>query len=355
MDINGKEGLDNQENKNNNRRRLSYSQPLILKVRRYLLTLIFLGLAVHLILPQIASFEESLQVIRTMVLWAVVLAAFAEIISYIGYGYLINSVLEIVNQRISILKGSAITLAASSMGMLAGGTLGNAAATYIWVKKDGVTKEGSGLASTLPTMFNNGILIVLSTIGIVYLLLAHELSSLQFYIFLLVLTLLILGALAVSWGRRHRTRFKEDVVKIAASFARILNRPYNPDPTEEYVSRFFAALDVLHKGGWQRPALAAAFSISFDMLTLYFFFVAAGHPVKLSVLLVGYGLPLLFGKIAFIIPGGIGVVESTMAALYTGMGVPEPIAVVVILSYRMFSFWIPTLAGFPIAFYLQKK
>ena len=31
----------------------------------------------------------------------------------------------------------------------------------------------------------------------------------------------------------------------------------------------------------------------FDMLTLYFLFVAAGHPVSPGVLLAGYGLPLI--------------------------------------------------------------
>ncbi len=355
MDINGQEGIENMENKNNNIRSLFSPPPLVLKAGRYLPTLIFLGLAVHLILPQIASFEDSLQVIRTMVLWAVLLAAIAQIISYIGYGYLINSVLAIANQSISILKGVAITLAASSMGMLAGGTLGNAAATYRWVRRAGVSKEGSGLAGTLPTMFNNAILTILAAAGTIHLLLVHELSSVQFYVFLLTLTMLSLAALAVSWGRKHRARFKAKAVNIAAFFARVLKMPYNPAPVENSVSRLFAALDVLHKGGWQRPALAAAFSISFDMLTLYFFFIAAGHPVRPSILLVGYGLPLLFGKITFLIPGGVGVVESMMAALYTGLGVPRPIAVVVILSYRMFSFWIPTLVGFPIAYYLQRK
>ncbi|AKB78004.1 hypothetical protein MSHOH_1521 [Methanosarcina horonobensis HB-1 = JCM 15518] len=355
MGINGQEGLQNLENKSNNYWSLLSSQPLILKAGRHLLTLVFLGLAVHLILPQITSFEGSLQVIRTMTLWAVLLAGLAEIISYIGYSYLINSVLSIANQHIPILKGAAITLAASSMGMLAGGTLGNAAATYSWVRKAGVSKEASGLAGTLPTMFNNAVLILLATAGTVHLLLVHELSSVQFYAFLLILTLLSLGTLAVSWGRKHRTRFNAGAGKIAAFFARIRNKPYNPVPIENFVSRLFAALDVLHKGGWQRPALAAAFSISLDMLTLYLFFIAAGHPIKPSILLVGYGLPLLFGKMTFLIPGGVGIVESTMAALYTGLGVPGPIAVVVILSYRMFSFWIPTLIGFPVAFYLQKE
>ncbi|WP_231590502.1 lysylphosphatidylglycerol synthase transmembrane domain-containing protein [Methanosarcina siciliae] len=360
---NGQEGLkmpgnkneNKNENKNNNHKILVSPPPLALRAGHYLPTLIFLGLAVHLVLPQLASVESSLQVIRTMALWAVLLAAVAELISYIGYGYLINSILAIVNQQLSILKGACITLAAASMGMLAGGTLGNAAATYSWVRKSGVSAEGSGLAGTLPTIFNNAILTLLAAAGIVHLLLAHELSTIQFYAFLLILSILSFGVAAVSWGRNHRARFKAVALGIASSFARLLRRPFTPTSTENSVSRLFAALDILHDGGWQFPALLAAFSIGFDALTLYLFFIAAGHPVGLEVLLIGYGLPLLFGKMAFVVPGGVGVVESTMIALYTGLGVPSSVAVVVVLGYRVFSFWIPTLVGFPIAFYLQRK
>ncbi|WP_440948368.1 lysylphosphatidylglycerol synthase transmembrane domain-containing protein [Methanosarcina sp. T3] len=354
MEINGQEGLQMPENKDKNYKILVSSPPFVLKAGRYLPTLIFLGLAVHLILPQLASVESSLQVIRTMALWAVLLAAVAEIISYIGYGYLINSVLAIVDQQLSVLKGAGITLAAASMGMLAGGTLGNAAATYSWVRKSGVSAEGSGLAGTLPTIFNNAILTLLAAAGIVHLLLVHELSTIQFYAFLLILGILSLGVAAVSWGKSHRSRFTAVALRISASFAGLRHKPYIPTSTENSVNRLFAALDILHEGGWQFPALLAAFSIGFDALTLYLFFIAAGHPVGLEVLLIGYGLPLLFGKMAFVIPGGVGVVESTMIALYTGLGVPGSLAVVVVLGYRVFSFWIPTLVGFPIAFYLQR-
>jgi glycosyltransferase 2 family protein len=69
----------------------------------------------------------------------------------------------------------------------------------------------------------------------------------------------------------------------------------------------------------------------------------------------GYGLPLLLGKMAFVVPGGVGVVEGSTAVLYTGLGVPQATAVVVVLGYRMVSFWIPSLAGFPIAAYLQRS
>ncbi len=356
MDINRQEGLQAPENKDNNHKSLvSPPPPFVLKAGHYLPTLILLGLAVHLILPQLASVESSFQVIRTMVLWAVLLAALAQVMSYAGTGYLLYSVVAILNQQLSVFKGALINLAATSMGMLAGGTLGNAAATYRWVRKQGVSAEGSGLAGTLPTIFNNAILMVLAVAGIIHLLLVHELSLLQFFMFLLILALLGLGFAAVNWGKSHRDSFTSTAVRIAAYFARLRHKPYVSDPTEASVNRMFAALDTLGNGGWKRPVLGSALSTGFDMLTLYFFFIAAGHPVGPSVLLVGYGLPLLFGKMAFFIPGGVGIVESTMAALYTGLGVPSPIAVVVILGYRMFSFWIPTLIGFPVAFYLQKK
>ncbi len=338
-----------------NSRSLAFPPPLILRTGRYIPTLIFLGLAVNLILPQLASVEESLQVIKTMVLWAVLLAALAQIIRYMGSGYLLHSIVANVNQKLSVFRGALITLAAASIGLLAGGPLGNGAATYRWVRKLGVNAEASGLAGTLPTLFNNTILVVLGVAGIVQLLAAQELSSAQCFAFLLILAGLFLGLAAVSWGKHHREGFTAAVVREAAFFSRTLRRPYTPHTTEIAVRQMFAALDVLESGGWKRPALGAVLTTGFDMLTLYFFFIAAGNQVSPSVLLVGYGLPLLFGRLAFLLPGGVGIVESTMAALYTGLGVPGPIAVVVILSYRIFSFWIPTFIGFPLAAYLQRK
>ena len=97
--------------------------------------------------------------------------------------------------------------------------------------------------------------------------------------------------------------------------------------------RLFKAWDVLFIGGWQRPLLGAGMKIGFDILTLYFLFIAAGYQVGLGVLLTGYEIPILLGKMVFLTPGGVGVVEGTMAAMYKGLGIPDPVVVVVILIY----------------------
>jgi uncharacterized protein (TIRG00374 family) len=101
--------------------------------------------------------------------------------------------------------------------------------------------------------------------------------------------------------------------------------------------------------------LGAFLNTTFDMLTLYLIFIAARNPVSPGVLLTGYGLPLLMGRMAFMLPGGVGVVESAMAALYTSLGVPYSVAVVVVLTYRLISFWLPLALGFPLILILERQ
>jgi hypothetical protein len=104
---------------------------------RYLPTLILLGLAVHLLLPQITALEHSVKVIEQLVLWAV------------GLGYLLHAAADIVRDRLPLLRAILISVAASDIGLVAGGAVGNAAGIYRWSRGSGMSKEGALLAGTL--------------------------------------------------------------------------------------------------------------------------------------------------------------------------------------------------------------
>jgi uncharacterized membrane protein YbhN (UPF0104 family) len=134
----------------------------LLASSRYLVLLVLLGLAVHLILPQLTSLEHSVQVIKKLVLWAVALAVMAQVGSYLGSGYLLREIVTLTHQRFSIVKGIMITLAASSVGVVVGGTVGAGAATYRWMRSLSISSEGAGLAGILPFLFNNVILLLVS-------------------------------------------------------------------------------------------------------------------------------------------------------------------------------------------------
>lgn len=329
--------------------------PPKIRLWRYLPMLIILGLGVHLLLPQITTLEHSWSVVKGMTYWALIMAAISQVLSYLGSGYMLHAILDSNGSKLTSFRGAWITLASYSVGLVAGGWVGGAAATYNWVRRSDRDGNAAALAGTLPALLNNATLVAFSLIGIMFLFLLHDLTKTQlieFGIILLVLSA-ITGTVLAAF------RFPEMTARVAiwigGRWSRLRRKPFDPKETTAGVDRFVFAFQSMGNGKWLHPALGSAVNIGFDMLTLYFLFIAAGYNVSLGILFAGYGLPLLLGKMAFLFPGGVGVIEGSMVALYDSLNVPNAISVVVILGYRLFSFWIPTIVGFAAAAYLSRK
>jgi uncharacterized protein (TIRG00374 family) len=317
--------------------------------------LVLFGVAMYLLLPQITALESSWQVLTSMTLWAVGLAFIAQVLSYLGSGLLLQSILAIAHQNVSLWLNTLIVLGSTSIGMVAGGMIGSSAAIYRWTSGGKGSMEGATLASIFLPLFNNIMLVLVSIFGLVHLILVHRLTQAQtigFGATLLILGLTIGSAALVVRFRKQATYA---VMWISIRVTRLQRKSFDPNATLQEANDLFGAWDTLWQGAWHRPAEGAILNMAFDILTLYFLFVAAGENISPGVLVAGYGLPLLLGKVAFFIPGGVGVVESSMAVLYNGLGVPQATTVVVVLGYRLISFWIPSLAGFPIAAYLERS
>jgi uncharacterized protein (TIRG00374 family) len=331
------------------------SHVLVVQIGRYLLPLIVLALAFHLLVPQLTSSENSIKIVRQMSIWAVALALVAQIMSYLGSGYLLKAIVRLSGDTLSIIIGTLIVLAAASLGMVLGGMLGTSAATFRWIQKEGIKSEAAGLAGTIPGFFNISVLALVSLAGLIHLLMVHQLTRLQALSFALIL--LSLGSLVglFVWGFHHRGSLILFAHRLGRRLAGLRRSVYLPEITEKWLTELFHAWDILIEGGWRGPVLGATLNVLFDMLTLYLLFIAAGHPVSPGILLTGYGLPLILGKLAFIVPGGVGIIEGTMVALYNSLGVPAPVSVVVVLAYRFLSFWLPLFLGFPSIWVLQTR
>ena len=317
--------------------------------------LVILGLGVHLILPQITTLEHSWRALQTLIPWAVALALIAQFLSYLGSGYLLQNILMLAHQSVRLLRSAWIVLGAASVGMVAGGMLGSSAAIYRWTSREQDHSNGATLASILPGLFNNLVLLLVSLFGLAHLILVHELSKAQTIGFsaMMVLMGLIVGVFA--WALRHREQTTATALWFNRVATRLLKKPFVPEETQATVDQMFTAWSAIRQGAWLEMSLGAILIVAFDMFTLFLLFLAAGHNVNPGVLLAGYGLPLLLGKMAFVVPGGVGVVETSMAAMYNSLGVPNPITVVVVLGYRLISFWLPSIIGFPVAAYLQRS
>jgi uncharacterized protein (TIRG00374 family) len=318
-------------------------------------TLVILGLAVYLVMPQIAVLKNSLQVLLHMFLWAVGLAFVAQVLSYLGSGYLLQKTFAITKLKASLLRSTLIVMGSTSIGLVAGGTVGSSAAIFRWTSAEEGNIESATLASLLPSLFNSLMLVFFSIFGLAHLIAVHNLSRVQLVGFSTTLFFLglIIGLSVLASHYRKQTAAV--ILWIAEHLRRFSHKPFDAGSSRKEIDDIFGDWDNLWKGKWHLLVLGASLNLVFDMLTLYCIFIAAGRNITVGVLLSGYALPLLLGRVAFILPGGVGVVESSMAALYSGLGVPGAISVVVVLAYRLISFWIPSLLGFPVAGLLQRE
>ncbi len=321
-------------------------------VWRYLPILIVLGLAVHLLVPQITSLTHSWSVVRNLTWWAVSLAILSQVLSYLGSGYVLHMILRSNRQALSVARGALITLASYSIGLVAGGWVTGAAATFGWVRQESHDNHTAVLAGTLPALLNDVVLVSVALIGSIYLLVLHDLSKTQMIEFGIVLLLLSLLIALVVVALRFTNLAGHLVAWVGDHWAKLFHRSFNADSAVAGMNRFIKAWHSIRHRAWLGLVLGAIANVVFDMLTLYCLFIAAGHVISPGILLAGYGLPITLGRIAFMIPGGVGVVEGSMVALYDTLNVPDAVSVVVILGYRLISFWLPTILGFIAAAYL---
>jgi putative heme transporter len=82
----------------------------------------------------------------------------------------------------------------------------------------------------------------------------------------------------------------------------------------------------------------------FDIAVLWACFHAfGGDPPPWAVLVMAYFVGMLANTLP--LPGGIGGVEGGMIGALIAFDVPGGLAVVSVLAYRVFSFWLPTVPG----------
>ncbi len=81
----------------------------------------------------------------------------------------------------------------------------------------------------------------------------------------------------------------------------------------------------------------------FDVLTLWAAFHAFGDPPPFVVLVMAYFVGMFANLLP--LPGGVGGVEGGLIGALIAFGVPGSLAIVAVLTYRAFSFWLPTIPG----------
>ena len=92
------------------------------------------------------------------------------------------------------------------------------------------------------------------------------------------------------------------------------------------------------------PALLGAILFwAFQIAVLWAAFHAFGDAPPVAVLIQAFFVGMLGNLLPM--PGGVGGVEGGMIGAYVAFGVNSGLAVVAVLVYRAFTFWLPLLPG----------
>ncbi len=92
---------------------------------------------------------------------------------------------------------------------------------------------------------------------------------------------------------------------------------------------------------------------AFNIAVLWACFHAFGEPPPLAVLVQAFFVGMLGNLLP--LPGGIGGVDGGMIGALVAFGVGGNLAVLAVLSYRLFAFWLPTIPGVIAYFQLRRR
>jgi len=229
-----------------------------------------------------------------------------------------------------------------------GGLSGFAVRLYYFIRL-GIPSGTAVIISLVQTFITNVILLAFVIMGFAYLLSSHDLhgyalgtTAALLVLFVLVASVPFLLLVRRAWRRRtlfvlaetthwllHRflPRHKPGRVRIWR-FQRNLNRGIE-----------FVLERKRHMVG---PTLWVMVDWTVTLLILYAAFLSVHYPIPFSFVVVGFAVGIILSLVSFV-PGGLGVMEGSMAAIFASLSVPFETAVVAVLIFRVAYYVLPMI------------
>jgi uncharacterized protein (TIRG00374 family) len=310
-------------------------------LRRAVVILLLFLVVEYLVIPQIPGIKDALSKVGGANLWLVGLGILLEVASLLAYAELTRSVLP-KSSSPSLWTTFRIDLSTLAVSHLVpGGAAAGTGLGFRLLSQFGVSGPDIGFALTVQGV---GSAVVLNTLLWVALVVSIPLSGYNpLYLTAAAAGIFVIG---IAIGLiLLLTRGEARASKILRAVARHV--PFlDENRTHRLVHRLAGRLRAL---GHDRSVLFRAIGWAtanwlLDAASLWVFIAAFGHRSNVVGLLVSYGLAQVLAAIP-LTPGGLGVVEATLTATLVGFGVPKQLAILGVISWRLFNFWLPIPAG----------
>jgi uncharacterized membrane protein YbhN (UPF0104 family) len=294
------------------------------------------------LLPKLAGLQHTWRRLDEGDPWWLVLAAGLELASFAAYCVVFRAVFDGHGGRLTLRESTLITMAGvAATRLVATGGAGGIVLMAWALRRRGYRAKAVGVGMVAFYVLLYGVYmaaLVLAGAGLATGLLPGDAPDAVTVLPALFGLGVILTALALTFvprdlGARLRRRVLRRLAVAPAVFGAGVRR----------------AIALLRTGDWRLSGAVGWWA--FDIAVLWACFEAFGDAPPAGVLVMAYFVGMLGNLLP--LPGGVGGVDGGMIGVLIACGVDGGLAIVAVLTYRAFAFWLPTLPG--IAAYLSLR
>lgn len=293
-----------------------------------------------LVVPQMAGARRALQLITHLNLLLALLGAVLEVVAVLSYAQLTRVVLP--PPGLGLATTARVDLATLAVShLLPGGNASAAGLGYRLFTSYGI--DGTDVGFALGTQ-GLGSAVVLNVILWLSLLISIPLDGFQPLYWAAALVGILLG-LALAVLIFTLTKGEERARRVLDHLERRL--PFlQPGQLTRILSNLARRLAELAGNPYllRRAIGWAAANWLLDAASLWVFLAAFHQYTPIYDLMVAYGLANVAGAIP-ISPGGLGVIEGVLIPSLVGFGASRGAAILGVISWRLFNFWVPIPVG----------
>jgi uncharacterized protein (TIRG00374 family) len=291
------------------------------------------------VIPQFRNAAHDVGLLRRIPIWWILVGVLLEAASFAAYGLFTRGVLPARGRpsyhrllRIDVI-GSGLT------HLLPGGGAAASGLRYRLLRDSGVGGADAGFGSVVQGLGSSMVVSLILLVGLMFVLPSRGGNPL--YLAAAAVCVAHLGFLLALWLALSRAEERT---------MRLLRRITAWTGRSAAVERAMRGAAVrLHQMEDNPRQLIGAMTWStanwlLDAASLWVFLIAFGYRVDLGDMLLAFGLAHTLAILP-ITPGGVGIVEGTLVSCLVGAGTPQSVALLGVLTWRLFNFWAPIPAG----------
>ena len=311
---------------------------------------LLLGLVAFAAIFLFADFRQLWAVLAGANLWLLALPVLCMCLSYLTMARSYQGIAIAAGCPVSLTEMLKITFVANSMNYLVatGGLSGFAVRLYFFTRL-GMASQTAVIVSLAQTFLTNVTLLGFVLVGFAYVFASHTLQGSALVATTILLVLAIVAAALAALLLLHPRLRRRTLFWLAQSAYWIMHRllPHHA-PARTHIWRYQFNLNrgiaflLSRKEAMVGPLFYILIDWFLTILILYTSFLTVRYWIDFAAVIVGFAVGFVL-SFASLIPGGLGVMEGSMSAVFSSMGVPFETAVVAVLLFRVAYYLLPLL------------